>query len=527
MRLQKLVISLLLISVLAFAGGEQEEKKDTVTIMVWDGTIEDTPAFNYIEETLNVDIVLRTFPHAERDTAIPLMIAAGGDLPDIFPAFISGTGHTMVGLAERGVILPWSDFMDAGKMPLTVKKFAEFPSTQNQMTDLDTGEIYMMPDMYQNEMWTFSEVYRSDWAEKLGIYKAPETAVEFRDLLRAIVNGDPNGNGKKDEVGWTNWYSGVKWMKMFMRWFDLPAADYSLSTIDNLYWSIQKGEEVCFAPTTDRFKAMLTYLNGLWEEGLIFPEQFNMTGDKWRALIANNTLGAYAVWPNGVVNNINKVRLIDRNAMLKLFPYPIAPQFMGPDDRVFARRGPVSHGWALSASGANTETAVRVMDFIFGDEDFVLVAEFGIEGVHHAIDANGDPYYIGEWAEMDATERTKALGSGLACLPHEYRNIDAQLQFDNEPLNNDYKAYMKSIDHIIKPPTLWQMNNVEQEMAKEVMRLIRTYVDETVTRFVVGSKPFSEWDEYVATVNKEAGAEIEACRDMYQEYFEKNVREFY
>ena len=54
--------------------------------------------------------------------------------------------------------------------------------------------------------------------DKLGL-KMPETTEELREVLGAFVNDDPNGNGKKDEIGMlgaTTWNTMVEYALMGM-----------------------------------------------------------------------------------------------------------------------------------------------------------------------------------------------------------------------------------------------------------------------------------------------------------------------
>jgi putative aldouronate transport system substrate-binding protein len=531
-----LVFVLLLCGGLLFASGSQPEgepERDKVVVMTWENEepnysiLGPQPIIEYVEEKLNIEIEWQLFPHAERSTAINLMIAAGGEMPDLFVAFLSAdvTPRT---LAEKGVITPWSDLMDEGKMPLAKAKMdsAYMSGVKNQMIDDETGKIYALPYTNFNPLMIWTDYVRGDWLEKLGL-EVPETMDEYRDMLRAFKNSDPNGNGKADEIPWQNFYEGVTWMKMWARNFGLPTPDYSLSTVDTLYWASVDKEEIVFAPTHPRFKAMLEYLNSLWAEGLINQEQFNMTSPKFTATISDNTLGTQNMWPSAIQGMQEQLRKIEPGAVWKAMPYAIDSRFMTPDDRVYAFIGPVHQSWLLSKKGKGTEAAIRLMDYIFGDPDFPFINEFGIEGIHHSVGADGKPYYIGEWAEMDSMTRDSAMGSVFGHLAYEKRNIAVRDEIESSEKYADHRAYIADIEKYIKPATLWKLSAEQKDIAKEALKEIRTYVDESITKFVIGAKPFSEWDAYVDTVNKEAGEEIEVARQMYQDYFDEYVKAYY
>ncbi len=530
MQKPKLLISLLLLSaVLVFAAGEQEPAVDIVKIMTWENDDAnwplsgEQPVIEFVEEKLNVDIEWQIFPHADRGTAITLMIAAGGKLPDLFPAFLS-SGTTPKGLAEKGIIVSISDLMDAGKMPLTKAKFDKMVSVKNQMTDDETGKIYSLPWTTNRSLLLWTDYVRGDWLETLGL-DDPTTPNEYRDMLRAFKTGDPNGNGKADEIPWQNFYGGVTWVKMFSRMFGLEYLDYSMSTYDSLYWAIINADEVVFTATDPRFKAQLEWVASLWAEGLINQEHFNMTSPIFNASVSNNTLGAQNMWPSAIVGMTEQLREIEPDAVWHAIPYVIDPRFGSPEDSRYALRGAVSHAFLIAADAS--EAAIRLMDYVFGDEDFVTTAEYGIEGIHHEIGTDGYPYYIGKWAGMDNITRRNALGSQVGRLPHEDRNAAMLQRIETDPVFDDYKEYLAKIDPYIKPPFIWKLTAEQKDITKAGLKDIQTYVDESIMKFVIGTKPFSEWDAYVETVQAEAGTEIEAARVTYQAYFDKNVREFY
>ena len=530
--MKKLVIFIMVLFLTIGLGakGQQEKGLDVVTVMTWDtddaaySFLDGLPIIQYVEEKLNIKIEWRLYPHGEEKEAINLLIAGGGEMPDIFPA----QGNPKY-LEEKGIIVPWSDFMDAGKMPLTVAKLNDpkYLSIKNQLIDEETGKMYTLGSIPNHDLMIWSDYIRSDWLEKVGIKKDPETVEEYRDMLRAFKTMDPNGNGKQDEIPWQNFYNGVTWVKMWSRMFGLPTPDYSLSTVDTLYWAIINGDEVVFAPTDERFLAMLKYLNSLWTERLINQDQFNMTSPRFNATVSNNTLGTQNMWPVAITGMTEKLREIEPNAQWHAIPYVIDSRFMKAKDRKYAKSGAVHQQVMLAKNGKNIEAAVRLVDFTFGNEDFVFTIEYGIEGVHHEIDSEGNAYYIGEWAEMDPITRHNALGSAMGHLPHEKKNFGLMQRLKTDPIFDDFKAYMVKIGSYEKPSYLWKLTQTQKDIAKTALKEIKTFVDESITKFIIGTKLFSEWDEYVETVNKEAGDKIGAARQMYQEYFDKNVKKFW
>ena len=95
-------------------------------------------------------------------------------------------------------------------MPGLSARLAEVPAVQQRITMPD-GEIYYFPIVsagcfhcqYSTKMWVYKP-----WVDQLGLKWPPETPDEFADMLRAFRDGDPNGNGKQDEIPFLSATSG-------------------------------------------------------------------------------------------------------------------------------------------------------------------------------------------------------------------------------------------------------------------------------------------------------------------------------
>lgn len=504
-----------------------------VVVMTWENedpnysVLGPQPLVEYVEEKLNLEIEWRLFAHADRGTAITTMIAAGGTLPDLFPAFFGGD-FTPQQLDEKGIIIPWSDVYD--KAPLIKARLdsPEMAGVKHQLTDDDTGKVYAISTCNFNPLMLWTDYVRGDWMDKLGL-ETPETNEELYHVLRAFKNEDPNENGKQDEIPWQNFYEGVNWMKMWTRNVGLPTPDYSLSTVDTLYWASVDKEEIVYAPIHPRFKLMLEYLNILWEEGLINQEQFNMTSPKFTATVSDNTLGMQNMWPSAILSMQQQVRELDPAATWEAIPYPIEPGIMTPADRVYAFIGPVHHTFVLAKTGENTDNAIKLMNEVFGNPDMPFFLEYGIEGVHHEV-VDGEVKYIGQWAEMDGNTRRSAMGSVFGHLPKIEMNFGVRAQIESDPIYEPHRNYISSIENVIKPATLWKLNQEQKDLYRSGdIEDIKTYVDESIAKFVVGTASLDNdsWQTYVDTVNKKAGDQIEAATAMLQEYFNSFIKASY
>ena len=128
--------------------------------------------------------------------AFNLMVASGS-LPDI----ISYTQSDLETLGLKdGAVIDLTDLIN--KHAPNIKRFMkENPRFAKDMYAYD-GKIYALPTYFDSDKLnvTTTLFIRTDWLKKFNL-KVPTTVEELEHVLTVIVNGDANGNGKKDEVG--------------------------------------------------------------------------------------------------------------------------------------------------------------------------------------------------------------------------------------------------------------------------------------------------------------------------------------
>ena len=145
-----------------------------------------------------------------------------------------------------------------------MKKISTFPD----------GKIYSMPTRLPSRPKSRNQpVINKAWLDKLGL-KAPTTTEELYQVLKAFKEKDPNGNGKPDEIPYTETGLNMDFLNPF-----------GITDINASSMIVQDGKPVYF-PTTDAYKEALIYTHKLYSEGLIDQELFTqdntMTSAKWQ-----------------------------------------------------------------------------------------------------------------------------------------------------------------------------------------------------------------------------------------------------
>ena len=123
-----------------------------------------------------------------------------------------------------------------------------------------------------------------------------------------------------------------------------------------------------------------------------------------------------------------------------------------------------------------------------------------------------------------------ALGSPLGRLPAEGHSIVDSQRIDTEPLYEDFRAFEKLVRdngwghdvHIV-----WSLSQADREVVSTAQKAFGDFVAEMTAKFITGQEPMSAWDDYVAQVNRIAGAQIEAALAVNQAHFDRHVKDLY
>jgi putative aldouronate transport system substrate-binding protein len=299
------------------------------------------------------------------------LLVSSNELPDVLQFGLSA--ELFLEYGSNGALIDQTPYiMDRAKSP---HFWAIAEKDRNEMLRFmrsADGKIYNQL-MWQPESWNLSphrQYINKAWLDKLGL-KVPSTTDELRNVLTAFRDRDPNGNGRKDEIGLYGYYQGTY-------------GENTISTIINAFTFYNRdnlaldsaGTRVIAPFTEPGFRRALQYLNGLYKDGLLGASLFTDNQQQFRATLASQppvagytSAGSVSNWPDAD-NNPNFLEL----AMI--------PPLTGPDGACYT---PYT-GFVPGAVGAIASRS-RIPDIAwkylesFYDHDVSIISRFGQEGV--------------------------------------------------------------------------------------------------------------------------------------------------
>lgn len=464
----------------------------------------------FIEEQANVDLVFEIYPRTDFNTKINLMVTSGDKLPDIIIG--SFTSALVYSWANEGALAPLRAYYEDPSVAFYLNQAIERTGTNffSQMIMPD-GEIYAVPTLnqsYGNEFPHKFFIYQP-WLEKLNL-KAPTTTDELFDVLYAMVNGDPNGNGIADEIGIAG-YDGIRgqWFGYLMNSFVASSSKVNFLTCDN--------GTLFYAYTTDAWKEGLKFVKKLYDNGIIPSETITQDQAQWKTMInADDVTVASFMWTSA--------SQITTESKTRQYAYLVLPPMDGPAGLHYATFEPSScvPTFVISADCADPETAFRVGDLMV-NEYLSIMTRFGLEGTDwdypenvrydiskYQISVPGSTpflcgYDTGFWSQTQQNSSWMQQGPYIRqyAIANGWVREEKPLEEDpNAPVNYGADAnslYQEGDYRPESPFTPLLFNTEEAEILVPIQAILDSYVEEMTAAFIVGRKDIdTDWDAYLS-----------------------------
>jgi len=431
---------------------------------------------------------------------VSLMIASG-NLPDVLftsTYFYGAWKNSQVKQAAyKGMFLKLDEYVD--KFAPNIKKFfAENPDAEAsyRMFNPDNG-MYTTPVVYNDRAYNYYDGYfiRKDWLDKLGL-EVPDTIEDWENVLRAFVNGDPNGNGEKDEVGFSSFAYMTKFV--FMPAFDVFNWNYYLNPDTN---------KITHGVVEPGMKDFLKMMNRWYDEGLVNPEYVTTDQKTLDYLVMNNKLGAFYCDYNNTA-----IKYVEANPDMELIPVPMVANAKGQ-----RRTGKIGksltsgYGGLISSKSPYAKEIVRLFDYLFSEEGVELL-NWGVEGESYTKDANGNKTFTElitknpdgkSVVEAYNAYTASGVNGGLAGIYDHAVNkaLNSSISAKQKALQDKATEYCEQVEKSANMPST--PTTVEED--KEITDLsgdLNTYIGENFSKFMTGARDIEEYEDFVKEVKK-------------------------
>ncbi len=455
-------------------------------------TFGEIAAYKELEKRTGIHLEFQ-HPPLNQETEQFNLLTASGKYPDVIEYnWLSNAPGGPARFLKDGMIIRLNELIDK-YAPNLKKVLAEHPDWRKQVIT-DEGDIYAFPFIRSELKLLVSTglAVRQDWLDKLGL-KTPTTLDEWRTMLTAFKQRDPNGNSKADEIPLSTWASspgpGGGSRGAFSRYSFIGAWGIGQD------WYQEKGT-IKYGPLQLEFREFLGMMAQWYKEGLIDADVFATTQNTFDAKVTGNLIGAASMQGG---NGIGKYAgLMAGKGTFKLTPVQ-QPVLKAGDKILLGGRDnnyPGQGSAALSSQNKNAVQTVKMLDYAYSAEGSLLF-NFGIEGLSYKM-VNGTPTYT------DLLMRDPQVPSAQMISRYARGNFNGPFVQDVRYIEQYYelpeqkKAFdvwtMPSNEKLLPPLTPTQD---EAKKFATTMADIQTRYDEVVTRVWSGKSGLDEWDSFV------------------------------
>lgn len=432
------------------------------------------------EEMTNIHMDFQEVP-ADGFAENKQLLFASNELPDVFLRSSLNQNEVSTYGVGSGQLMPLDDLI-AEYAPNLTKIFEENPAMRTACMAAD-GHIYTIPfiNLSATGKMDFKQWVNVKWLEAVG-KEVPATIEEFKDVLIAFRDGDPNGNGEKDEIP-----LGIR----------EPSSVYALGGPWGLghqlrdTYDIDGEGKIHNWLCDDNFKEYLMFLNDLYQEGLLWQEYYKNDRSAWRSNLSGEMFGAMYMPYSDVFLNCEQ-------------DYSGYEPLIGPTGEKYwpdGMTGVETGTYALSNTCSDPAAAIRWVDYFFSEEGGLFFA-FGEEGTTYYKDENGRPVFNDEILNaeegfMTALGKINMVpGGGFPCL-----RVDLTDGVVASQRTKEAAAFLAPyLDEVYYAKPAVSAEDTDRVVAIE--QDLNTYRDEAVTKFIIGEWGFDKWEEYCQTLEQ-------------------------
>ncbi len=451
----------------------------------------DQPVIKELEKRLNVHIDLQAYPSSDYNTKLKLQLATD-DLPDI----VFSTYTNLVDYVPEDMFVNLSEHMDA--LPNYQATLERFPSLANAFR-VD-GDMYWFIMTAENApAYGNFPMVRQDILKAIGWEKMPDSFEELYEMLKAMKAYDP------DCIPMVTRGTDVLWRM-----------GYSFGTYNDIYYEPDDGKYE-YGPLTERYRTFMAYMNRLYSEGLLDPDFASSNKSIWMECLTSGK--SYFLFENGsFATDINLVTTAENPDAL-FVPMPVLANPFGSRRAMFFEGSGVispfrNDVWAIAQTCENLDAALAFMDYLYSEEGAYLCS-YGIEGEHYTVAEDGSIQFDQEkidWYLKNANdpyrEYCNEIGVGCLALAGRFYD-DAWYEFMDQNSRDMYAFWLA--DPNITPYSYSLCLSAEDTAAvADAMTACKTLVSTESLKFIMGTRPLDEFDDFTAELRKLGAENIEA-----------------
>lgn len=448
--------------------------------------------FERMQERTGIVLELREHADSGEWSRRKREIAAGEDLPDVLFKAQLTPAETMA-MAADGILIDLKPYLQE-YAPDLWRILQEHPDYMEAIT-LPDGTIPALPavsELPNNDLiWI-----NASWLKNLNL-ETPTTAEELTEVLRAFKTGDPNRNGKADEVPLT-----------FIGMWELRFLGHAFGLIDNDYYIHVTDGKVSSGLCTDENRAFLTWLNQLWQENLLDHSGF-VTMDSLRQITDSG-----AAIPYGVMLSSSPLTVVPSTAMSQ---YSVLMPLTWEGRQVYRDLiGPLTRGtFAVTRNCREPEKMAAWVNILYTHEGSLLL-QVGMEGEEYIWTEDGTWDWMAD-LETVANEVLPNCTLNDGGTAPGIVELEFQSRYTDPATTNMIREMAAAREKCVTPYPLVFLSAEDADRAAALQARIAPFAEEQMAAFVTGDVPLTDgnWEAFVRGLEERGLDEMTAIWQKY------------
>ena len=471
----------------------------------------DLPLYQYLEKITNIHIEWETVPYGTYKDVMNTRLAAGADLPDILN--LSNLGNYMK-LASDGVIISQNSLL--AKYGFWAKQFfAKNPAYKAMMTAPD-GNIYCLEDTVLDSHLSIMPMINKYAMARVGM-AMPATIDGFYNLLKAFKEKD------KQTVPFATIFTPNEpnYIYQLANAFGLEMTWGNVNDPVRMFRA-RNGKLECQYQLPE-FKAFLTWMNKLYSEGLINKDLTTANYDKMIEYVSKGQTGMVSYWSTYayLFGGASPDNQGDKDGAKTAVFVPMTPlKTSAGGAGYYTKRLSLNGdgmGITTKATADKQAAAMKWIDFLFNSPESLMAQGNGVEGLSYTKNTDGtiikkspagmewSAYVTSIGGNQPPRAHQQLLAVWRSWMPQWLEDLDTGLQ------------------GFYKDPTVVtiQWTADEQDALNAKITDLDTYIMESVTKFILGQTPISQFDTFSKELTKRGVPDIQK---LFEQRYQRQVK---
>ena len=479
-------------------------------------TYTDNAYTRYIKSVINVQNVdVFEANDSQYDTNVSMVISMGS-LPDIM---VVSSQDEVEQLVEAGLIEDLTESYNNCISDRIRKMYESYGDSLKDMVTYD-GKIMALPETNitdgPNLVWL-----RKDWMDKLGLSE-PHTIDDVVNIVKHFISEDPGNNGvdasgKPNTVGLavdTDVTGECGYSSEFL--LDIIFACFGAYPQQ---WIMNDDGESVYGSVTDEAKEALSYINSLYNQGVIDNDFLLRTSTNICELIENGLCGSFfGPWwaPNNPLANA-----VSRNPDADWQPYLIATDSDGTTS--YHSQNPCYKYVVVRKGYEHPEIAAKMISVMFDkvrfdctdSEEFKNYYQLNVEPTARPLSINVDYNNALSicYRNIDATISGRKNPDSLELLERSFYDACSEYIKNANKTSTQWAAYMSRI----KACSLIAQDNIKvvdslyfktTDTMKSHWWRLKAKEKEAYLKIISGEEDISYFDTFVKEWNEQGGQTI-------------------